>query len=1020
MTTKPKLWNHFYWNVLLLGSLIFSHPLFKAVGAQPEFLLAHNLAGPKLLLWVIVVGFLPGLVLVLLAYSLIKVFPPFRESLKKSLLFTLFSLFVFIHINDSLGSNLIIAVAVSGLLASAAVLLYVRSLFLRTFLSVATFLVVITPLTFSFSTEIRQILLPEQLDYDFPAAKKIDKQPVVILLFDELPLLSLLDNEGKINAQRYPNFADFAKHSTWYKYATGVAEGTLNAVPPILTGKLVDPSKRGLPLAANYPENIFTLLSSSHEINAYETFTHICPEDLCKSARPDWRMVVEDTLVVFAHTTTPDNFKQNLPQIDNKWVGYLRDTDVTQNLHTDREMHPHHRYKVRLEKFDQFMFELEGISAVSVNYLHILMPHSPWMYLPDGRVYSQAELRSFTGTLPSGSPGAKQISQLYSQPHLVQFANQRHLLQVGYVDNLLGRVITLLHERELFDDALIVIMADHGASFRPGESLRRANQASYHDILAVPLFIKYPGQQDAEINLRAARGVDVLPTILDALNSEFVNSDFDGQSLLKAPLADHVTLELHRDTGEILKYQFTEFKNRFDEAVKSRISEFSTGSFERIYALNDQGLLNQEVRQLPIGEPVDYHLSLDNPHLYKDIDLDQISIPSLIRARLSSQSDKPVRETVAVAVNGIVRAVSVLQQIDTVVFDYQVLVTPESFQNGANDIHFYQLNKVDGANSLSPIPFDSGNNADLISTAGTPLTLDFNGAELPISSTGAHGQMTIIADLKTNKLRLTGWSANSENGMVAEEIFIFSANKLIASVNPHSRYPDALETTGYARAEYSGFNLIVPIPEQKYSGPESLTAIAVFGSDSDFVAGELRYINYATRLVKTRELKLNRDVLKQLSEKNAVEPGRVYDFSDDADAQVFSGVGWSNASSSGARWNAAEKASLVFITANNQQSLELIMNTSPFFVKGKHETQVIKAGLPSSGEQQIHLKQGETDGKFSIHIAAHDIDPDGKVVIVLKFPNAASPKSLDVNADPRMLAIKVKTLQILIAAPEPD
>jgi hypothetical protein len=72
--------------------------------------------------------------------------------------------------------------------------------------------------------------------------------------------------------------------------------------------------------------------------------------------------------------------------------------------------------------------------------------------------------------------------------------------------------------------------------------------------------------------------------------------------------------------------------------------------------------------------------------------------------------------------------------------------------------------------------------------------------------------------------------------------------------------------------------------------------------------------------------------------------------------------------------------------------------------------------LPSGGEQLIHLKQGETDGKFSIHIAAHDIDPDGKVVIVLKFPNAASPKSLEVNADPRMLAIKVKTLQLLIAA----
>jgi hypothetical protein len=1015
MSKSPKAWDHFYWHVLLLCSLIFSQPLFNTLGSQPEFLLTHHLQGPSLFLWIMVVGFLPGLLLVAIVLAMTAVFARLKDKIKAGSFFIFLNLFIFILLNDLIGSSLILQVCVSSLLALIVLRTYKNSIYLRTFFSVATFMVLIIPAIFSFGTDVRQVLLPPANTGHVITAEPIDKHPVVVLLLDELSLISLLDSEGKINARRFPNLADFAAQSTWYKYATAVADATLNAVPPILTGQLTDTSNKKLPLAANYPESLFTLLSASHEVNAFETFTQICPENLCKGTRPDWRLIIEDTLVVFAHIIAPDYIKQILPQIDNKWVGYLRADDEDKNLHTDRDMHPHHRYKVRLKMYRQFMSRLESIQPASLNYLHMMMPHSPWMYLPDGRVYSRAELRSFTGTLPPGTEGVTQNSQLYTQSHLVEYTNQRHLLQAGYVDKLFGEILSLLQNRGMFDDALIIVMADHGVSFKPGESLRKANRASYQDILSIPLFVKYPGQNQAETSLHTARTVDVLPTILDALNSEFRNPDFDGQSLLQANNTELATLGLQEDTGKLQDFPFTDFKDRFDLEVKSRKSALANGAFDQIYSLNDQGLLNKVVQQLTIGEPVDYTFRLDNPQLYQKINLAQNSIPTLIRANRSTRSEKTEKATVAVAINGVIRGVSIVQSIDTVEFDFQVMVAPESFRDGVNSIHFYQVNNNTGTTDLSPVLFESISNVELINADNDSLFLNINSQRWPVASSGDHGELTLVADDDSKHVRLTGWSADSGDGRIATEVYFFSGSKLITSVRPRLRYPEAQERTGFANAEYSGFNLIMPAWINNESGQEPFTAIAVFGTDTKPTAGELRYINFATHLLTTRKFEVNRDTLAKKPDKNVIEPGRVYDFSDDTHALQFNGSNWSRVSNNGARWNTTNAATLSFTAKGNEFPLDLVVQSSPFFVKGSHETQTIEVSFPSGTRQQINLQRGKTDGRFVIHIAPRDIGADGKVLIELKFQNAASPKSLGINNDERLLAINVRTIQLLIA-----
>jgi hypothetical protein len=90
------------------------------------------------------------------------------------------------------------------------------------------------------------------------------------------------------------------------------------------------------------------------------------------------------------------------------------------------------------------------------------------------------------------------------------------MLQVQYADRLLGRLLDALRSSGVFDDAVVVVTADHGASFVTGEPRRPVNRANVGAIAPVPLFVKAPGQRDGRVDDGAVRTIDVLPTIAKA------------------------------------------------------------------------------------------------------------------------------------------------------------------------------------------------------------------------------------------------------------------------------------------------------------------------------------------------------------------------------------------------------------------------------------------------------------------------------------------------------------------------
>ena len=107
--------------------------------------------------------------------------------------------------------------------------------------------------------------------------------------------------------------------------------------------------------------------------------------------------------------------------------------------------------------------------------------------------------------------------ELWWSADLATQAWQRHLLQVGYTDKLLGRLIDRLKAVGLWNKALVVVDPDHGISFHGGDKRREPTKTNLSDLAFIPLFMKLPGERHGRVVDTHVTTEDILPTIADVL-----------------------------------------------------------------------------------------------------------------------------------------------------------------------------------------------------------------------------------------------------------------------------------------------------------------------------------------------------------------------------------------------------------------------------------------------------------------------------------------------------------------------
>jgi arylsulfatase A-like enzyme len=106
---------------------------------------------------------------------------------------------------------------------------------------------------------------------------------------------------------------------------------------------------------------------------------------------------------------------------------------------------------------------------------------------------------------------------------------QRHLLQVAFADKLIGNLIARLKTVGLYNDALIVIMADHGVSW-VNDNIREITKRTIL-ILWVYLYSLRCLTGAKESSAIGMWAIDILPTIADVLGIR-IPWPLDGSSIL--------------------------------------------------------------------------------------------------------------------------------------------------------------------------------------------------------------------------------------------------------------------------------------------------------------------------------------------------------------------------------------------------------------------------------------------------------------------------------------------------------
>ena len=478
------------------------------------------------------------------------------------------------------------------------------------------------------------------------------RPPVVVVVFDEFPADALLKPDGEIDAERFPNFAALARTSTWFPNGQTVYDSTFKAVPAILDARLPRPSTAA-DVRSHQPSVFHLMHRHGYGVIKVESGSAVCPPWICLGAR----------------TRRPGVLRRlagsGRPARLHRWIGAIRERERP-----------------------TFYFH------------HALLPHEPWLYLPSGH--------------QSRPPGQDPIPGInrpigFHDPGLTDHNHLRHLLQVGYVDRQLGLILRRLRRTELFDRAILMVVADHGYSFEldvPGR--RQVRETNIDEIATVPFFVKAPGQTEGEVDDSIVRNIDLVPTIADLLDIQVFWHN-DGYSVYSevSQARDEMAMT-RRDFSRVIAASREEVDAMRERRRAWRTAKFGTGA-ESLREFGDpwasayrigpnQRLLGRRVPALAASASVRGELA--NAALLGDVDPGEQILPTRVVGHLDGGAPASVRD-LAVAVNGRIQAVGRSFRLRGRRFEYFSLIVPETaLRSGRNSLQLLEVRPGGGLVSL--------------------------------------------------------------------------------------------------------------------------------------------------------------------------------------------------------------------------------------------------------------------------------------------------------------------------------
>jgi hypothetical protein len=675
-----------------LSAFTLAQPLFDVLAKTPEFFVARGSTRWDIITFAIGVLVVPPAVLFVVELLVGRADARLRDRLHiffVAALVALTALQTLKRIGQSPSGLLLVAAAALG---AAAAYAYATRKGARSFVTALAPAPLVFLALFLFNSPVQKLIFASKAHASV-AATTSASAPIVMVVFDELPTISLMDERHEIDASLYPTFAALARGSTWFRNATSVNDDTLKAVPALLTGNY--PKSGLLPTAADHPRNLFTLLAGRYRLKVVEAVTRLCPRDLCRgepaeSFRSRMRLLVSDLSVIYLHILVPNQLAARLPPVTETWMNFRGEGSrgrprvsmaADAGKAAQAELVRQFRSRERHVQFDRVVASIGADDRQPTLYfLHVLLPHSRWTYLPSGKQYANA-----------GVPFALDGNTWSDDEWLVTQAYQRHLLQVAFVDRLLGTLLRRLRDVGLYDPSLIVVTADHGIGFRPGEQPRDANAITVDQIAPMPLFVKAPNQREGRISDQYVQAIDILPTIADLLGVR-LPWPVDGRSAVDTRLSERREVMVLGRADQRFVVDGDALERGKYAALARKLTIFGSGrGITGLFRIGPHpeiiGRRVGEVRRL-LGK-AGRQVLVDDEDLFRSVDLASPVVPALISGQIVGDGEG-AGILLAIAVNGRIAATTRTFLLPQGTW-FTALVPESVFRQGANEVEVFRI-----------------------------------------------------------------------------------------------------------------------------------------------------------------------------------------------------------------------------------------------------------------------------------------------------------------------------------------
>jgi arylsulfatase A-like enzyme len=683
-----------------LWAIAVVQPLLDVLGRAPEFFVAHRAGATDILVLLALLLLAAPLVLTALIAVTDAISSRASVILTGTVVFVLVGL-IAVQVAKQAGiTTWSVAIGPAAAAGFAGAMLYARYAGVRSFFTMLAASILIVPVVFAQRPGIRRQIVPNTTRWKpaEPGQPGFHAAPVVLMVFDELPLVSLLDSDRNIDPALYPNLSALAHDGVWFRNATTVSDYTRFAVPAILTGRR--PKRDDVPVAGDHPDTLFSFLSRTHRLEVTESATALCPRSLCAEPSDTFGTRLAsmggDLAVVAAYVfLTPDLHKRlRLPDLTANWGGFsAAGADAGMDV-SPRAWQRHVDQRFRDDRRQLVKFFLDNISSSDQQptfyFFHALLPHQPWVLLPTG------QRNSSLAPLPSPYRVAARTDDWEIAQN-----QQRHLLQVGFMDHVVGRLIARLKQTGLYERALVVVIADHGIALTKGESVRTLSLGNAGEVMRIPLIMKLPaGVQiplSPQVNIHGQRvsdrnveTIDIAPTVAHVVGLRLPWAT-DGASLLDDAVPPRGKKQITGGNGNLQQYGVE--GPSIDAVLRQRVETFGAANKYRIPKPPRFGEL--------VGHPVaDYRVvaspevtDLRYPSLYARFDPDADAVPFDVSGDLRGHGEGTPPVYIAVAVNDVIQAVTRTWTSRT-----GWLATPplEAWHRGPNSVDVYLIEESDG------------------------------------------------------------------------------------------------------------------------------------------------------------------------------------------------------------------------------------------------------------------------------------------------------------------------------------